>query len=92
MEIVLLKAIYGIFSGVILYYITVLLRKYELTPLNADYLLLAIYVALYFGYIPLMKLSRSHHRKHLTKGVTVYYSISFLTWTILYDMLTSFNP
>ncbi len=92
MDLVLLKAIYGIFSGVVLYFITALLRKHELIPLNVDYLILAIYVVLYFGYIPLMKLSRSHHRKHLTKGITVYYSISFLTWTILYDTFASSSP
>lgn len=90
MDIVLLKTLYGVVSGIILYIITALIDYYSLRlilPLNADFILLMLYFILYFGYIPLMRVSKSYHSKHLVKGITVYYSVSFITWVVLYDAL-----
>ncbi len=85
MDIVALKAIYGVVSGILLYILTVFLGASAFNGLM-DYILVVTYFSLYVGYIPLMNVFKISHRKHLTKGIAVYYSVSFLTWVILYDI------
>lgn len=85
MDIVSLKIIYGIVSGILLYVLTALLEVLRVSG-PTDYILIAVYFLLYLGYIPLMNLLNIHHKKHLTKGIAVYYATSFLTWVIIYDI------
>ncbi|MCS7108113.1 MAG: hypothetical protein RMH77_01240 [Sulfolobales archaeon] len=85
MDIVTLKAVYGIVSGTVLYLLTLTLKMFGISVFT-DYILVAAYLLLYVGYIPLMNLLNMHQKKHLTKGIAVYYSVSFLTWVIIYDI------
>ncbi|MEM1982066.1 MAG: hypothetical protein QXZ10_02800 [Sulfolobales archaeon] len=85
MDIVTLKAIYGVISGVILYFLTFFFTAF--LPAFKDLVLIVAYISLYVGYIPLMNILNIQHKKHLTKGIAVYYSISFLTWVIIYDIV-----
>lgn len=85
MDIVSLKIIYGIVSGTLLYVLTALLEMLGVSG-HADFILIAAYFLLYLGYIPLMNILNIHHKKHLTKGIAVYYATSFLTWVIIYDI------
>ncbi len=86
MDVVVLKAIYGVVSGTLLYMLTAILTNMLGITAFVDYILIAVYFMLYLGYIPLMRTLNIHHRKHLTKGITVYYSTSFLTWVIIYNI------
>ena len=88
MDILTLKAIYGVVSGIILYVLTIVLRTH-INEFYVDYILITIYLILYVGYLPLMKLLGMSHKKHLTKGISIYYSISFITWVVIYDLTSS---
>jgi hypothetical protein len=88
MDILTLKAIYGVVSGIILYILTIVLRT-RINEFYVDYILIMIYLILYVGYLPLMKLLGISHKKHLTKGISIYYAISFITWVVMYDLTSS---
>jgi hypothetical protein len=86
MDIMKAKALIGGLMGVVMVILTFAINSVIMHPLS-DYILVLVFFMIYVPSLPLVVWLTGPQPKVYTKGISMFYSVEFIVWIVLFDTI-----